>query len=91
MTWFQNKNNAEIGHYGQALFSSVATARMQLKGFRRVVLAAGEEKELSFTLKPEDLSLWNKEMKREVEAGEFKVMLGAASDDVRLEGVFRIK
>ncbi len=73
------------------VFSSVATARMQLKGFRRVALAAGEEKELSFTLKPEDLSLWNKEMKREVEAGEFKVMLGAASDDVRLEGVFRIK
>ena len=72
------------------MFSSVATPAIQLRGFKRVELQPGEEKEVTFTLLPDDLALWNKEMKRVVEPGEFKVMVGAASDDLRLESVFRV-
>ncbi|MEM9361412.1 MAG: glycoside hydrolase family 3 N-terminal domain-containing protein [Bacteroidota bacterium] len=72
-------------------FSSVATPVMQLKGFRRVKLKPGEEKEVLFTLFPDDLALWNREMKRVVETGEFMVKIGAASNDIRLESKFNVK
>lgn len=77
--------------YIQDVFSSVATPVKQLKGFRRVSLKPQEQKEVTFTLTPEDLSLWNMEMKRVVEPGEFKVMVGAASDDIKVEGSFVVK
>ena len=64
---------------------------MQLRGFKRVELDPGEEKEIEFILLPDDLSLWNNEMKRVVEPGEFIVMVGAASDDIKLESTFRVK
>lgn len=72
-------------------YSSVATPVMQLRGFKRVVLKAGEEKEVTFTILPDDLALWNRSMKRVVESGEFQVKVGAASDDIRLEDVFNVK
>lgn len=72
-------------------YSSVATPVMQLRGFQRVELKAGEEKEVTFTLLPDDLALWNRAMKRVVEAGEFQVKIGAASDDIRLESQFQVK
>ena len=72
-------------------FSSVTTPIMQLRGFKRVELDAGEEKEVEFVLLPDDLALWNTEMKRVVEPGEFKVKVGAASDDIRLEDDFEVK
>lgn len=77
--------------YIQDVFSSVATPVKQLKGFRRVSLKPQEQKEVTFTLTPEDLSLWNMEMKRVVEPGEFKVMVGAASDDIKVESSFMVK
>ncbi|MCG8580677.1 MAG: glycoside hydrolase family 3 C-terminal domain-containing protein, partial [Bacteroidales bacterium] len=90
------KNTSEVAGteivqlYITDVFSSVATPAIQLRGFKRVELQPGEEKEVTFTLLPDDLALWNKEMKRVVEPGEFKVMVGAASDDLRLESVFRV-
>lgn len=77
--------------YIQDVFSSVATPIIQLKGFKRVSLQPNEQKEISFILTPEDLSLWNVDMKRAVESGEFKIMVGAASDDIKLETSFRVK
>jgi beta-glucosidase len=72
-------------------YSSVATPVMQLRGFKRVSLKAGEEKEVIFTVLPDDLALWNREMKRVVESGEFQVKMGAASDDIRLNSSFIVK
>ncbi len=70
--------------------SSVVTTKMQLRGFRSVELEPFEEKRIVFSLLPEDLSLWNREMKRVVEPGTFKVQVGAASNDIRLEGKFEV-
>lgn len=72
-------------------FSSVVTAAMQLKKFQRVHLAAGEQKEITFELLPEDLKLLGAAMKWVVEPGSFTVMVGASSEDIRLKDKFGIK
>ena len=77
--------------YLQDIFSSVATPVIQLKGFQRVSLKPQEAKEVTFHLTPEDLSLWNRAMERVVEPGEFKVMVGAASDNIKLESSFVVR
>ena len=66
--------------------SSVTTPVKALKGFRRITLAPGESKEISFEVNFDALHLWNKQMQREVEPGDFTIMVGSASDDIRLEG-----
>jgi beta-glucosidase len=61
---------------------SGSTARpiRELKGFRRVALAAGETRTVSFTLGPEDLSYWSTaERQRVQEAATFDVWAGADS------------
>ena len=77
--------------YTRDLVGSRTRPVRELKGFQRVALKSGEEKELTFTLVPDDLALWNRKMKRVVEPGEFTVKVGAASDDIRLEAMFEVK
>lgn len=62
---------------------SVTTPILALKGFNRISLKPGEIGTVNFQLGPEQLSLWNREMKRVVEPGEFKIMVGSSSDDIR--------
>ena len=77
--------------YIQDCFSSVVTPVMSLRGFKRVSLKPDEKKTVTFILTPEDLSLWNRDMKRVVEPGEFKIMVGTASNDIRLEASFVVE
>lgn len=70
--------------------ASVSQAPILLKAFERVPLKKGESKKITFTLGVEELSLYNQEMKQVVEPGDFNVMIGAASDDIRLEGEFTL-
>lgn len=74
--------------YIQDKVASVSQAPILLKAFRRISLKKGESKTVTFTLGKEELSLYNRELKQVVEPGEFKVMIGAASNDIRLEGEF---
>src|SRR6266850_1198013 len=55
----------------------------ELKGFQRVTLKPGEKRTIEFTLAPEQLGFYNREMRFVVEPGEFKVMLGTSSADQR--------
>jgi len=71
--------------------ASVTRPVKELKGFRRITLKPGEEKPVEFKLKLEDLSFLNHEMKRVVEPGEFKVMVGSSSEDIRLTGSFIVR
>ena len=95
--WCRLKNTSDrmetevVQLYIQDSYSSVATPIIQLRGFKRIELNPGEEKEVEFTLLPDDLSLWNREMKRVVEPGEFVLSIGAASDDIRLNASFQVK
>ena len=76
--------------YLRDVVSSVTTYVKVLRGFERVSLRPGETKEVSFTLTPQDLGLWNKDGHFVVEPGEFKVMVGSSSEDIRLQGQFFI-
>jgi beta-glucosidase len=72
--------------------ASVTRPAKLLVRFNKVWLKAGEEKTLTFALNPEtDLSFTGIEMKKVVESGEFNLMAGSASDDIRLEKVFWIE
>jgi len=62
---------------------SVTRPIKELKAFRRVTLAPGESKTLSFILTPASFRVWNIAMQRVVEPGEFDVMVGPNSVDLK--------
>jgi beta-glucosidase len=77
--------------YIRDVLSSVTAYEKLLKGFERVHLQAGETKTLSFTIPREELKLYNRDMKFVLEPGEFSVMVGSSSSDIRQTGSFYIK
>ncbi|MGN1409577.1 MAG: glycoside hydrolase family 3 C-terminal domain-containing protein [Eubacteriales bacterium] len=64
--------------------SSVVTPPILLKGFERVHLKAGEEKEVTFKLNKKSFEILDVKYRRTVEPGEFRILVGAASNDIRL-------
>jgi beta-glucosidase len=76
--------------YTRDLVSSVTTYEKNLRGFERVHLGPGESKTTTFTLTPDDLALWDRNMRFVVEPGMFRVMIGSSSEDIRLTGEFEI-
>lgn len=76
--------------YTRDVVSTVTTYEKELSGFDRVSLEPGESKHVKITIPNERLSLINRDWKRVVEPGEFKVMVGASSEDLRLKGSFTI-
>jgi beta-glucosidase len=75
--------------YVRDVVSSVTTPRKTLKGFQRVMIKKGETRRVSFELTAEDLSIWNRQMKRVVEPGEFEVMVGGNSEEL-IKSKFRV-
>lgn len=63
--------------------SSVTRPVKELKGFQRMTLRPGEKRRAQFTLKPEHLGFYNREMRFVVEPGEFKLMVGPNSQEVQ--------
>ncbi|MEY3833498.1 MAG: hypothetical protein RLZZ130_976 [Pseudomonadota bacterium] len=63
--------------------SSVTRSVKDLKAFKRVTLAAGESKNVIFTLTPETFQMWNDKMQRVVEPGEFDIMAGPDSANLK--------
>ncbi len=57
---------------------------------KKIALNNGEEKNVSFELTPEHLSLLDRNMKRVVELGVFEVMVGHSPKDIRLKGSFTV-
>jgi beta-glucosidase len=69
--------------YIRDMVGSVTRPLKELKGFQKVTLGAGEFKDVVFTLKPEDLSFYRKDMTFRSEPGKFKVFIGTNSRDVK--------
>jgi beta-glucosidase len=69
--------------YMRDKISSVTRSVKDLKGFKRVSLAPGETKSVSFTLTREAFLMWNSNMKRVIEPGDFDIMTGADSVNVK--------
>lgn len=76
--------------YVKDCYASMVRPCMELAGFRRVTLNAGEEKEVSFCLNASQLAFLDEDYNWKIEAGEIEVMLGASSADIRLTDVMEI-
>ena len=63
----------------------------QLKHFKRIHIKRGESTTVKFLLTDEDLSVIGKDMKPVVEPGDFAIMVGASSEDIRLTGTLTVK
>jgi beta-glucosidase len=69
--------------YLRDVVSSVTRPRKELKGFKRVTLEPGAATTVTFTLDSNALALWDKDMKRVVEPGEFQIMAGPNSVELK--------
>ena len=72
-------------------YASVVQPMKQLKHFERFHLKKGEEKKVTFVLTEEDFFLVNYTLKKVVESGNFDLMIGAASNDIRLQNVILVE
>lgn len=76
--------------YVKDCYASMVRPCMELAGFRRVTLDAGQEKEVSFCLKASQLAFLDIDYRWKIEAGEVEVMIGASSADIRLKDAMQI-
>lgn len=77
--------------YIRDVLSSVARPIMELKGFERVHLAPGETRNVTFSIGVEQLMMLDKDLNEVVEPGEFRLMIGGSSRDIRLETILNVK
>ena len=84
------KGTEVVQLYVRDCISSVVTYDSVLRGFERVTLEPGQTLPVHFRLSPDAMQILDKEMKWTVEPGDFEVMVGASSEDIRLKGGFTI-
>ncbi|OXG03095.1 beta-glucosidase [Flavobacterium araucananum] len=71
-------------------FGSVVRPVLELRDFQKVKLNAGESKTIEFTIDKEKLSFYNNKLEWTAEAGDFEVMIGASSADIKLKSDFEL-
>jgi beta-glucosidase len=76
--------------YVHDVVAEVTRPVQELKGFRRLPLAAGESKTVVFELSLAHLAFHDLAMRYVVEPGRIEVLIGASADDIRLRGAFEI-
>lgn len=72
--------------YVTDLVATTVRPTKQLRAFTRVSIPAGESKKVRFILDEKAFALWNIQMQRVIEPGEFLLSVGASSEDIRLQG-----
>ena len=70
--------------YIRDMVGSVTRPVKELKGFQKVAIKAGESKKISFPVKTDDLKFYNYDLKYDWEPGEFEIMIGGNSRDVKM-------
>ncbi|OON60813.1 beta-glucosidase [Massilia sp. KIM] len=70
--------------------ASLVRPVMELKGFRKLKLEPGERRTLSFQVDRDTLSFHNAKLQWVAEPGEFEIMVGSASDAIRLRGALTL-
>ena len=68
--------------YVQDKMASVTRPLKELKGFTKVMLKAGEKKDISFSLSTDNLKFYDINMNYVTEPGDFTIMVGGNSRDV---------
>ncbi|MDX1642776.1 MAG: glycoside hydrolase family 3 N-terminal domain-containing protein [Thermoanaerobaculia bacterium] len=69
--------------YLQDPIASVTRPVKELAGFERITLAPGERRTVAFEIGPPALRFFDRQMRRVIEPGEFEVMVGPSSVDLR--------
>lgn len=69
--------------YIRDLVGSITRPVKELKGFQKINLNAGENKTVSFRITTDDLKFYNGDLKYDWEPGEFEIMIGGNSRDVK--------
>jgi beta-glucosidase len=85
------KGDEVVQLYVKDVISSVTVYETQLRGFERITLLPGEKKTVKFIIHPDDLALFDKNMNWVVEPGQFEVLIGSSSTDIRLKNSFDIR
>ena len=86
----QYKGEEVVQLYLRDKVGSVIRPVKELKGFKKIMLNAGESTTVNLTISRDQLSFYNNDLKWIAEPGEFNVMIGSASDDIRLEEKFEL-
>ena len=71
--------------------ASVAQPPLQLRAFKKISLKAGESGKVVFRLGFDELSFIGVDMKRVLEKGEYDILVGASSEDIRQKGVLTLQ
>lgn len=69
--------------YVRDLVGSITRPVKELKGFQKIMLKSGESRDVTFTLTEHDLGFFRRDMTFGVEPGEFEIMAGGNSDDLK--------
>lgn len=93
---FQLKNTGKVAGeevvqlYLKDKFGSVVRPVLELRDFQKVKLNAGEAKTIEFTIDKEKLSFYNNKLEWGTEPGDFEVMIGTSSADIKLRSDFEL-
>lgn len=82
-----NKGNYDgyetVQLYLRDIYAEVARPVKELKGFERIFLKSGESCDVKFVITEDDLKFYNSELHYIYEPGEFEIMIGTNSRDVK--------
>ncbi len=81
----QREGMETVQLYIRDLFSSVTRPVLELKGYKKVNVAPGETKSVSFSLALDDFAFYDKEMKYKAEEGDFNILVGNSADLAKLK------
>ncbi|KAI1490778.1 glycoside hydrolase superfamily [Biscogniauxia mediterranea] len=85
------RDGAEVVQlYVRDLISSVAVPNLQLRGFAKVMVAAGATETVAIDLSVADLGLWDINLEYVVEPGDFVVYVGSSSADLRANATLTV-
>jgi len=76
--------------YLRDLVASISRPVSELKDFTKIFLKAGESKTIKFVIDKDKLSFYNNQLQWIAEAGDFELMIGASSRDIRLKDKFEL-
>jgi beta-glucosidase len=62
----------------------------ELKDYRKVMLQPGEKRRVLFTISREELGAYNEKLQRVTQPGNYQIMIGSASNDIRLQKLLEV-
>ncbi len=86
----QRASDEVVQLYVRDVVASVTRPVKELKGFRRIHLDPSQSTRVDFDLGPDELALWNAQMRRVVEPGAYEIMVGASSADIRQTAMLHV-